>query len=75
MSRRMPANQVMVRETQFIGSFRYGNVFGEAIRLAASGRVDLKPLISEVLPVTQIPGAMTLASIKEKVLKVQIAMP
>ncbi len=29
----LPANQLMVRETQFIGSFRYGNVFGEAIRL------------------------------------------
>jgi L-idonate 5-dehydrogenase len=71
----LPANQVMVRETQFIGSFRYGNVFGEAIRLAASGRVDLRPLVSEVFPLERITDAVMLASVKEKVLKVQVEMP
>jgi 2-desacetyl-2-hydroxyethyl bacteriochlorophyllide A dehydrogenase len=70
----LPANQVMVSEAQYIGSFRYGNVFGEAIRLAASGRVDLRPLVSEILPMNQVTDAMTLASIKERVLKVQLEM-
>ena len=46
----VPANQLMNREINFIGSMRYGNVFGEAIRLVASGRVDLRPLISGILP-------------------------
>jgi 2-desacetyl-2-hydroxyethyl bacteriochlorophyllide A dehydrogenase len=71
----LPANQVMARETQFIGSFRYANVFAEAIRLAASGRVDLRPLVTNVLPLNQIPEALALASIKAKVLKVQVEMP
>ncbi len=71
----LPANQVMVRETQFIGSFRYGNVFGEAIRLAASGRVNLRPLVSEVLPLKRVSEAMTLAGVREKVLKVLVEIP
>src|SRR5439155_10808213 len=45
----LPANLLMNRELQFVGSFRYGNVFEEAIRLAITGRVQLQPLISNVL--------------------------
>lgn len=70
----LPANQVMVREIQFLGSFRYGNVFDEAIRLAASGRVDLAALVSRVLPLENVADAMKLASSKEDVLKVQISI-
>jgi L-idonate 5-dehydrogenase len=71
----LPANQLMVREIQFVGSFRYGNVFEEAIRLAASGRVNLHPLISQVLPLARISEAMELAASKANVLKVQIKIP
>lgn len=68
----LPANQVMVRELQFIGSFRYANVFDEAIRLASSGRVKLQPLISRVFPFSQVSDAMEQALAKDKVLKVQL---
>lgn len=68
----LPANQVMVRELQFVGSFRYGNVFDEAIRLAASGRVNLQPLLSQVFPMREAQDAMVHASAKENVLKVQL---
>ena len=68
----LPANQFMVRETRFLGSFRYGNVFGEAIRLVASGRVNLQPLISEVFPLDNLAQAMQRASAKDDVIKVQI---
>ncbi|HWX21573.1 MAG TPA: L-idonate 5-dehydrogenase [Candidatus Binatia bacterium] len=68
----LPANQVMVHELQFLGSFRYGDVFEEAIRLAASGRVNLQTLISQVLPMRDICKAMTLALAKDNVLKVQL---
>ena len=70
----IPANQIMVREINFIGSMRYGNVFGEAIRLAASGRVDLRPLISGVLPFADSTKAMELAADKSHALKVQIQL-
>jgi L-idonate 5-dehydrogenase len=68
----LPADQVVVREINFIGSFRYGNVFDEAIRLVSSGRVDLRPLISQVLPFQKIGEALERASAKDGVLKVQV---
>jgi threonine dehydrogenase-like Zn-dependent dehydrogenase len=68
----LPPDQVVVREIQYIGSFRYGNVFDEAIRLVSSGRVDLRPLISRVLPLEKISEALTLASAKDNVIKVQV---
>lgn len=68
----LPANQLMVREINFIGSMRYGNVFGEAIRLVAEGRIALRGLISGVLPLAEAPEAMRLASEKNTALKVQL---
>jgi L-idonate 5-dehydrogenase len=68
----LPANLVMVREIQFLGSFRYGNVFEEAIRLVASGRLDLRPLVSQVFPLSRASEAMICASARDQVLKVQM---
>jgi L-idonate 5-dehydrogenase len=68
----LPANQLMVKEIQFIGSFRYGNIFDEAIRLVASGKIDLKPFITGILPLSETAKAMYLAGDKVNALKVQI---
>jgi len=68
----LPANQLMVREINFIGSMRYGNVFDEAIRLVQSRRIDLRGLISGVLPLSEVDQAMRLASGKNTALKVQL---
>lgn len=68
----LPANLLMVKEIKLIGSFRYGNVFDEAIRLVSSGRIDLKPFITGVLPLSQINEAMKLAADKVVALKVQV---
>ena len=68
----LPANQVMVKEIQFVGSFRYGNVFDEAIRLVESSRINLSPFITGVLPLIDISKAMQLAADKVNALKVQV---
>jgi L-idonate 5-dehydrogenase len=68
----LPANLLMNREIQFIGSMRYGDVFNEAIRLAATKRIDLRPLITNVLPFAEAGEAMRLAADKNQALKVQI---
>ena len=68
----LPANQLMVKEINFIGSFRYGNVFDEAIRLVDSGRINLRPFITSVLSINEITKAMNLAADKVNALKVQI---
>jgi L-idonate 5-dehydrogenase len=70
----LPANQIMVREINFVGSMRYGDVFDEAIRLVASGRIDLRPFISDVLPLADCRRAMELAGDKASVLKVQLQL-
>jgi L-idonate 5-dehydrogenase len=68
----LPANELMTREIQCLGSFRYGDVFDDAICLVASGRLNLQPLITDVLSLDRITDAMSLASAKETVLKVQL---
>ncbi len=68
----LPVNQLLVRELQFIGSFRYGNVWQEAIRLVTAGRVNLQPLISQVFPLRQAREALELACAKTGIVKVQI---
>jgi len=68
----LPANQLMVREIQLLGSFRYGNVFDEAIRLVASKRLRLEPLLSEVFPLREANAALARAAAKQDVLKVQM---
>ena len=70
----LPANLLMVKEIQFIGSFRYGNVFDEAIELASSGKIDLRRFITAVLPFNDIDVAMDLASDKLHALKVQLEL-
>ena len=42
--------QIVGRELRLVGTLGYAHEFEEALRLAASGRVDLKPLISRVVP-------------------------
>jgi L-idonate 5-dehydrogenase len=71
----LPANLLMNREINLIGSMRYGNVFGEAIRLVSSGRIDLRPLVNDVLPLAEISRAMDLAADKNQALKVQLTIP
>jgi L-idonate 5-dehydrogenase len=68
----LPANLLMVKEIHFIGSFRYANVFDEAIRLVDSGRINLEPFITGVLPISDINKAMILAADKVNALKVQV---
>jgi len=70
----LPANLLMNREINFVGSMRYGNVFNEAIRLVAAGRVNLQPLVSEVFALDQSVKAFEHAADKSQAFKVQIEL-
>ena len=67
-----PLNSIMAKELNFIGSFRFANVFATALDLAVSQRVNLSALISAVLPLSDMQMAMDLAIGKNEVVKVQI---
>jgi len=68
----LPANMIMAKELKVVGSFRYGNVFDEAIKLVTSGRVNLSPFITGLMPFQDFNKAMLLASDKVHALKVQL---
>lgn len=68
----LPLTQLLVKELQLVGSFRYGNVWEQAMRLVASGRLNLKPLITHVLPLARVREALELASGRGGALKVQV---
>jgi len=70
----LPANQLMVREINYLGSMRYGHVFDEAIRLVSAQRIDLHPLVSGVLPLAGADEAMRQAGGKNTALKVQLTI-
>lgn len=56
--------------------FRYANVYDRAIALIASGKVDLKPLISDTLPFAESIAAFDRAvEARETDVKLQIVMP
>ena len=46
-------NAAIAKEIRIETVFRYANVFDRALNLIASGKVDLKPLISETFPFEQ----------------------
>ena len=70
----LPANQLMVKQITFVGSFRYADIFDEAIALVSSGRIDLKPFITGVFPLSEVNEAFASAFDKAHSLKVQIVI-
>jgi len=68
----LPANKLMNKEINLIGSMRYGNVFDEAIRLVEAGRVDPRPLINAVFPLEESVKAFEFAADKASSFKVLI---
>ena len=66
------ANQIMARELDLRGSFRFGNVFDHAVRSIADRRVDVRPVLSGVHPLTDAVHALTLARDKTVSMKVQL---
>jgi L-idonate 5-dehydrogenase len=66
------ANQIMARELDLRGSFRFANVFDHAVRSIAERRVDVRPVLSGVHPLTDAVHALTLARDKTVSMKVQL---
>jgi L-idonate 5-dehydrogenase len=65
-----PANIVMSKEIDLIGSFRFGHEFTLAVGLIASGEVNVKALITARMPLAQATEAMRLAMDRTRSIKV-----
>jgi L-idonate 5-dehydrogenase len=69
----LPINLIVAREIRMCGSFRFHEEFAFAAELISSRRVDLKPLISDVLPLSDAAKAFEIANDRSRAMKVQIA--
>jgi L-idonate 5-dehydrogenase len=68
----LAANQIMARELDVRGSFRFGNVFETAVQAIAGRRVDVRPVLSGTHPLTEAAAAIALARDKTRSMKVQL---
>ena len=69
----MPMVEALVKEVNFVTSFRYNNIFEEAITLMGHDRVNVKPIITHEFPFDQTLEAFDVAeNAKDKAVKVVI---
>jgi L-idonate 5-dehydrogenase len=69
----IPQNMIVAKEIEIRGSFRFHEEFALAVDLINTRRVDLKPLLTEVVPIEDAVRAFELALDRSKAMKVQIA--
>lgn len=65
-----PANQVMSKEIDLRGTFRFGREFHEAVRLISEGQVPVEDLITAELPLSEAPQGLRLALDRSRQVKV-----
>ena len=65
-------NEIMAKELDFRGAFRWGIEFDWAVEYIASRRVDVGPLLSRQFPLTEAVEAFRLAKDKTRSTKVQL---
>lgn len=68
----LPVNALLTREIDYVGSWRFANVFGRVLDLIENGRIDPRPLISRTFPFERLPDALADARAGVDVIKVQI---
>jgi L-idonate 5-dehydrogenase len=69
----LPMTQIVAKEIDLRGTFRFHAEFATAVRFLNEGLIDGKPVITRVLPLAQAIEAFDLAGDKSQSLKVQIA--
>ena len=62
----VPANAVMAKEIDFHGTFRFGQEFGQAVKLIVAGKIDVQQLITARRPLHDAPARCALRSTAAK---------
>ncbi len=65
-------NLMMAREIDFVGSFRFGEEFADAVAALASGRIDPAPMLSASFPLAEAGPAFALAADRGRAIKVHL---
>ncbi len=69
----LPVQQMTAKELQLRGSFRFHEEFFTGVEWMRNGQVDVKPLITHTMPMTDATEAFTLAADRSQALKIQLA--
>lgn len=69
----LPINALITREIEMRGTFRFHEEFALAVELMGAGLVDVKPLLSALVPFTDAVHAFELAADRSRSMKVQLA--
>ncbi|KAB2696516.1 L-idonate 5-dehydrogenase [Ochrobactrum sp. Kaboul] len=68
----LPINTITAKELDLRGSFRFHEEFALAVKLMQDGLIDVKPLITQTLPLADALRAFDIASDKTQSMKTQI---
>ena len=69
----LPLNVLVAKEFQLRGTFRFDREFQLAVDLMGSGRIDVKPLVTDTLPIAEAAAAFHRASDRQHAMKVQLS--
>ena len=69
----LPVQAMTAREVQLRGSFRFHEEFATGVTLMRKGLINVKPLITQTLPLSDALAAFDLASDRTQAMKAQIA--
>jgi L-idonate 5-dehydrogenase len=69
----LPMNVVVAKEIDLRGTFRFHAEFALAVALIGGGLVDVMPLLSATLPLSEANDAFALAADRSRAMKVQLA--
>ncbi|MFQ3790121.1 L-idonate 5-dehydrogenase [Halomonas sp. A29] len=69
----LPMMALTAKELELRGSFRFHEEFATGVELMQKGLIDVKPLISQSLPIDQAMQAFELASDRQQTIKMQIS--
>ena len=68
----LPMNVVVAKEIELRGTFRFHEEFALAVALIGGGLVDVMPLLTETIPLSDANEAFALAADRSRAMKVQL---
>lgn len=68
-----PMNMLVGKEVQWIGSHRFHGEYEEAVSLISERKINVRPIITDVFPVTDLHKAIQTATDRSRSVKVQLS--